>query len=388
MKISRYSLLLLIGILVVVVVAPKSTSAHAPVLDFKVLQTKLYIEGNTIQVDTVVPFKDSYPATDNVLAQNHFQTIFEDGFVINNDNKNCNFELTHSASPSDRLDMNFVGVFTCPTPVKNIENLSIQNTLYADMYSDVRHFVQVEFGFKIWRLEFRQSHDIYPDNVAARLVQSVFQKFFVVVKEFLWLGMTHIWSGYDHILFLLSVIFLARSFKKILVLVTAFTIAHSITLIVVSLYNIEISSRIVEPAIALTIGYMALRNMFVIRNSGTAAEKSSKNVGEGWIMTFIFGLVHGLGFASALAETKIPATFFVPSLVIFNIGIEIGQLVILAVILPVLFYIDTLKFRKTILITLSGLVFLLSSAWFFVRVFLGEECSATLYYALLQVVCI
>jgi hypothetical protein len=189
------------------------------------------------------------------------------------------------------------------------------------------------------------------------------QHFLSVTGEYLFMGMLHIWTGYDHILFLLSVILLLRSFKKIFLLVTSFTIAHSITLILVSYYFVFIPPIFVEPLIALSIVYVAGRNIWLIKK-----KEEASNIGERWVSTFFFGLIHGLGFAGALLATDIPQEFFLPSLVVFNVGIEVGQFSILAVAIPLLFWLDKQVYARKVLTIFSAVICVLAVFWVVERV--------------------
>lgn len=133
------------------------------------------------------------------------------------------------------------------------------------------------------------------------------------------LGFTHIVPyGFDHVLFVLGIYLLSRRAKSVLCQVSAFTVAHSITL-GLSMYGIvTVSPRIVEPAIALSIAYVAIENVFL-------SELRSWRIA----LVFAFGLLHGLGFAGALKELGLPRAEFVTALITFNVGVEAGQLAVI-----------------------------------------------------------
>lgn len=137
-----------------------------------------------------------------------------------------------------------------------------------------------------------------------------------IARQYLVLGFTHIVPyGLDHMLFVLGIYLLSRRAKSVLLQVSAFTIAHSITL-GLSMYGlISVSPRIVEPAIALSIAYVAIENLFL-------SELKSWRLA----LVFAFGLLHGMGFAGALQELGLPRSEFVTALVTFNLGVEAGQL--------------------------------------------------------------
>jgi hydrogenase/urease accessory protein HupE len=163
-----------------------------------------------------------------------------------------------------------------------------------------------------------------PEIALAGAAPSVLQ----VVGRFIQAGIEHIFLGYDHIAFLLAVILWGQRLWPLVKVVTAFTIAHSITLSLAALQIFTIPSAIVEPAIAASIMFVAAENFF------------SRNVDGRWPVTFVFGLVHGFGFASALSEIGLPTNALVPALAAFNIGVEIGQIVIVALIFPLLLLSD------------------------------------------------
>src|SRR5262249_33582527 len=112
-----------------------------------------------------------------------------------------------------------------------------------------------------------------------------------------------------------------------------------------------------------TIFYMALRNIQALRQGGEIPHEHRAS------LTFGFGLIHGLGFAGALAETTIPQLFFVPALLTFNVGIEIGQLCVLAVVLPLLWYVDSTTYRSIILKVFSYAVCVVAAFWILERIF-------------------
>jgi hydrogenase/urease accessory protein HupE len=144
---------------------------------------------------------------------------------------------------------------------------------------------------------------------------------------FLMLGIEHILTGYDHLLFLFGLLVVCRDWRSILTVITCFTIAHSITLALSALDVVRLSAGIVEPLIAASIAYVGIENL--IRGDSPKWR---------WLITFSFGLVHGLGFADALKEFGIGSGQFgiVLPLVGFNLGVEIGQLSVAAVVLPIL----------------------------------------------------
>ena len=145
-----------------------------------------------------------------------------------------------------------------------------------------------------------------------------------VMRAYALLGIQHILTGYDHLLFVLSLILIVRDLRRLLLTITAFTIAHSITLALATLGVIHVPGPPVEATIALSIVFVAVESLrSKDGQAGLAARKP-------WLVAFTFGLLHGLGFAGALAEVGLPADSIPLALLFFNVGVEIGQLIFIA----------------------------------------------------------
>jgi hypothetical protein len=192
--------------------------------------------------------------------------------------------------------------------------------------------------------------------------------------QYLYDGMWHIWIGYNHSLFLLSLLLpavlvrtkddwepansLKRSLVEVLKVVTAFTLAHSITLSLAALEVVSLPSRIVESTIAASVVFAALNNL-----RGTIEKKR-------WVMAFVFGLVHGFGFASVLADLGLPQQALALALVGFNLGVEVGQMAIVVAFVPVAFALRrTVLYRHGVLTFGSLIVALIAGYWFVQRAF-------------------
>lgn len=188
--------------------------------------------------------------------------------------------------------------------------------------------------------------------------------FWVNAGVFIVLGINHIFSGIDHILFVISLVLVAMSWRKIATLVSTFTIAHSLTLILSGSGLLAISAKIVEPIIALSIAYTALITVFLAKYSKIFRKFKHKV----WIV-FLFGLFHGLGFAGALGDFDIPQEKFLSSLLFFNGGVEIGQIVILLVVLPILWFLRKTKYGQKIINIFAVIIIIISMVWFFQRIF-------------------
>jgi hypothetical protein len=199
---------------------------------------------------------------------------------------------------------------------------------------------------------------------------SAWSQFAAFVREGIW----HIWVGFDHILFIVSLllpavlVFSSRrwepaprfgpSFWDVARVVTSFTVAHSITLSLAALGVLSLPSRLVESTIAASVVLAALNNLFPIV------------LGRRWAVAFLFGLIHGFGFASVLADLGLPQNALLVALVGFNVGVEIGQLVIVSLFLPVAFWIRSSRFYRHVMMSGgSGVVAAVALVWFCERAF-------------------
>jgi hydrogenase/urease accessory protein HupE len=175
------------------------------------------------------------------------------------------------------------------------------------------------------------------------------------------LGIEHILTGYDHLLFLFALLLGCRRFKPMLWVVTGFTVAHSLTLVLAALNLANISPSIVEPLIAASIAIVAVENF-----------RRGEVRWERYALTCGFGLIHGFGFASALRETGLAhgGAELARDLFAFNLGVETGQLAVAAVVVPILFLLRQWGwFARSGAKWLSTAVIFLACYWFVQRVF-------------------
>lgn len=216
-----------------------------------------------------------------------------------------------------------------------------------------RHFLKFSDDQGITELTFSPAQSL--QEIQPKRSASAFSTFFV-------LGVEHILLGYDHIVFLLALLFGARRFKTLLYLITAFTLAHSLTLALASLDFLQVSPRWVEPMIALSILVVALWDLI---------EKKPDGI---WVLvtiTFSFGLVHGLGFSFLLKNALQNIASPIRPLLWFNLGVETGQLLLVSLIFPPLHWCERCfprfwsPFRKISL----GLIALLALYWLVIRLF-------------------
>lgn len=228
------------------------------------------------------------------------------GKIATDQNDNVTFRLTFARSGSGSLEVSS-GI---------IDRLPFGHREFVSVHSAAG----AEIGDRLLSARENQFAVTVPEQSPPAPASARFLDFFL-------LGVRHILTGYDHLLFLFGLLIVSRNVRSAALLITCFTIAHSLTLALSTFGIVSLQSRFVEPAIAASIVYVGLENLF-----------GGKNLHWRWILTFAFGLIHGLGFASVLREMGVAnngAGTVVP-LLSFNLGVEAGQLSIAAVVLPII----------------------------------------------------
>jgi HupE / UreJ protein len=193
-------------------------------------------------------------------------------------------------------------------------------------------------------------------------------------RTFIWEGVWHIWIGFDHILFLVALLLPAVLWRKgkrwvvaddfraalvnVLKIVTAFTVAHSVTLSLAALGVVSLPSRLVESVIAVSVALAAANNLWPVTR------------GKSWMVAGAFGLIHGFGFASVLGELGLESGGLAVALAGFNIGVELGQLAIVSLFLPVAFALRRTWFYRAVAFQMgSVLVIIMALVWMAERIF-------------------
>ncbi len=275
--------------------------------------------------------------------------------VTGADGTPCAADTPEVAADGDGVIVRYT--FSC----RNVPgDLVYHSTVLTATDRTARQVVLIGAGENAPQALLDDTHTTVTISAAAPSLWSTMQRYLIA-------GIEHIFLGYDHIAFLIAVVLWARRLWPVIKIVTAFTLAHSVTLSLAALQIVVIPSAIVEPAIAASIMFVAVENFF------------SRNVDGRWRVTFAFGLIHGFGFASALQEFGLPANAVVPALASFNIGVEIGQVAIVSIVVPVLIVVDRLlaadrtkPVRATPLVyALSAVITVLGSYWFVTRVFVA-----------------
>lgn len=257
--------------------------------------------------------------------------------------------------------------FQAQCGVESYRAAELEYSLFFDLDPTHRGLLRVNDGRSVATAVLGPEQPRFQISVGAHSRLSQFLDF---AREGVW----HIWIGFDHVLFLISLLLpavllsasgtmkprerFAPVFWDVFKVVTAFTLAHSITLSLAALSVIQLPSRLVESGIALSVVLAALNNIRpVVRE-------------RRWVVAFVFGLIHGFGFASVLADLGLPRSALLLALVGFNFGVEAGQLAIVSAFLPIAFWLRrTWVYRRIIFLGGSAAIAAIAAIWLAERAF-------------------
>lgn len=283
-------------------------------------------------------------------AQSRLANAMHAGIVVENDGVACpatSFALDDATYPET---LRLTAAYVCEAPLGSVR-VSFQLFFHFDAaHKNLGkvHYQEHTETFLLTASQRQFAIDIVATGARGLVVQG---------WQFLRLGVAHIVTGYDHILFLLAILLTGGRLRHLVKIVTAFTIAHSLTLILATLGVVALPGRLVEPVIALSILYVAVENFFITQSH------------RRWIVTFVFGLVHGFGFYGVLRDLQLPQQHLVLSLGAFNLGVEIGQVSIVLLCSPALVLLARQRWRLQVVYTLSLVIGGLGLYWFVERAF-------------------
>ena len=255
--------------------------------------------------------------------------------------------LTHYGIVEDHiLDMDLLYRF--PQDVMRLEVISI---LYQITQPAHEHLISVNIDGTV--------HEGILNAAAPSAVFATDDATYLqTILSFSKLGITHIFTGYDHLAFLVGLLIVTTSFGSLVKVITSFTIAHSITLALATLNLVVLPARLTESLIPLTIGYVAVENLLGMRAVAR------------YRITFIFGLIHGFGFSNVLREMQLSRAHLALSLFSFNTGVEIGQIAFVLIVFPLVIYMASSPWRQQSRFVVSLVVMCLAVYWFVQRAFL------------------
>ena len=269
--------------------------------------------------------------------------------------KNYDLTLTNINIP-EVGNQNIIRNTTIEFDIKNLQN---ENLIF---------YWEKELGPIIFRVNSVDNEDLYSAFVETGKKSDWFNPSFKIegnlidnIKTYIEIGFTHILpKGLDHILFVLALFLLSSKFKPLILQVSLFTLSHTITLFLGALNIINISPQIVEPIIALSICFVAIENLFTDNLRKLRP-----------YIIFMFGLLHGLGFAGIINEIGVSDSLFFVSLISFNVGVELGQIavIVLSYIFIALLFQKKKWYRDRVTKPLSILIAFVGFYWFIQRVF-------------------
>jgi len=343
--------------------APRVANAHA----VGISRGDYNLHGDTVsatlvfarpEIATVIPAADrdhdgTISEAEIVTATPDLTAAIVDRIRVDDGPSNCRGRL-EAANLTEEDGLSIRAVFNCPAVPSSPQPDGIRATVtlgFLDAFSHGhRHLAALDSSDS--RSVLYAGHDRF--EVARGRTE---RELATEVWSLFGLGIEHILTGYDHLVFLFGLIIVGGRLRSTILALTAFTVAHSITLGLSALGIWSPGPSIVEPAIALSIAYVGVENWFV------------RNIDRRWLITFPFGLVHGFGFAGALREISLPAGQVPVALAAFNGGVELGQLLVLAAIVPALALLRRrVWFARYGVRFASAVVAIAGAVWFVARI--------------------
>ncbi len=276
-----------------------------------------------------------------------------DHLVVHDGDRACPATLDHAAlAAEDGVEID--AHFDCGSAARHVD---VDAGFLAVLPSGHRHVAHIGVGESARDEVLYKNKERFGVDAIGAAASAPVSSWRDVAWGFFLQGIEHILTGYDHLAFLLGLVLVRGRLKSVLALVTAFTLAHSVTLAIAVLGVWAPSPRFTEPAIALSVAYVGGENFFV------------KDLKNRWHITAPFGLIHGFGFAGALGQIALPRAQVPLALGTFNLGVEAGQLGVLAIVLPLVHLARKLPaFDRWGVKVLSGALLLLGLVWFVGRV--------------------
>ena len=327
-------------LLALLVVSPR---AHAHAIGIS--QGEYTPQGTTLQVELAFSRSELASVLPD-LDEAALRSTFGEGLAVTRGDENCLLERFETrAIENDGVGIN--AQFRCET---TSQDWQVRWPLLEELTLGHRHLANVhsESGTSQAVLHARS------DELRIGHAESVGGGF----VGMLGFGVEHILTGYDHLLFLLGLVLLGGRTRDLLAMVTAFTVSHSITLAMAALQWLVPSPSLIEPIIALTVAWVGVENFLKVDPT------------RRWRLTFVFGLIHGFGFAGALGEASIAAEQVPMSLLAFNLGVEAGQLLVLVAVVPALVLLRRLRSAAHGFAAANAFIVLAGLAWFAERTLL------------------
>lgn len=274
----------------------------------------------------------------------------------------ANGEVCDGDASTPQLDkdglLSVTGTWKCPQ-TQSIQALDLMTRALDTFGGGHSMFVRVAHGKKVRQALLTNKES----SVSFEFVAS--ESWVSAALRFVKLGVEHIFEGVDHILFLLALLVLGGSLWRILGIATAFTAAHSVTLSLAALNIVVLPGRFVESTIALSIGWVAAENwIFAVPRAG---KQEPLVLRWRWVLTFMFGLVHGFGFADVLRDLGLPKEHLAVTLASFNVGVELGQVAIITIAYPLLKWAARTTWYRPLAVRMASVLMIVIALYWFVE---------------------
>jgi len=281
----------------------------------------------------------------DVAARDRVLAAVREKVTVRADGRRC--EPGQGAATSSGESVTFTIDFTCAGAERDVV---IRDDLFDVLGRDHHTLARIDAGGRSTQFAFT------PDTREARVTLDAAPA--TGTLGFVRLGVEHILTGWDHLLFLFGLLLRGGSALALAKIITAFTLAHSVTLALAVLDVVVLPGRLVEAVIALSIAFVAAENLFL-----------RPVVARRWLVSFCFGLVHGFGFSAALREIGLPRHGLLLSLFGFNAGVELGQALVVAVALPALLLLRQTRWERRMIWSSSLAILVVGVALFVERAF-------------------
>ncbi|SDX42399.1 Hydrogenase/urease accessory protein HupE [Paenibacillus sp. PDC88] len=302
---------------------------------------------------------DNQPPEGEVAwTQDELRSLIEESLIVEGEGQAAELATIDDIRIVERNDTGYLHMVLGYDFAEAADDYSINYNFFFDMDANHQNFAAIRMGEASKDIVFTNGQQVAAGDITAEGSSSTTVElpgWAVTAWNYLVIGVQHIWFGIDHLLFILALVLAKLRPWDYVKVLTAFTIGHSLTIALAALDIVRLPSSFVEPFIALSIAYVAVENIF------------RKQVNRRWLIALLFGLIHGFGFAQVLQES--PVDSIVLALISFNVGVEIGQLSVLAVVIPLLLWLR--RFQKVYTYSnalISGVIMLFGLFWFVIRV--------------------
>ena len=298
------------------------------------------------------------PEGEVAWTQDELRSLIEESLIVEGEGQAAELATIDDIRIVERNDTGYLHMLLGYDFAEAADDYSINYNFFFDMDANHQNFAAIRMGEASKDIVFTNGQQVAAGEITAEGSSSTTVElpgWAVTAWNYLVIGVQHIWFGIDHLLFILALVLAKLRPWDYVKVLTAFTVGHSLTIALAALDIVRLPSSFVEPFIALSIAYVAVENIF------------RKQVNRRWLIALLFGLIHGFGFAQVLQES--PVDSIVLALISFNVGVEIGQLSVLAVAIPLLLWLR--RFKKVYTYSnavISGGIMLFGLFWFVIRV--------------------